>query len=153
MSFTIWVRAQDAHGRFDVRKGDELRDGVTLVDDYPEHIGVTGRPGKPFVDLRIETESYGSMRVAELTDLIEQRNATAVDAHELIEIPADVTKKKLIALLEADDKTRAELVALADQAPASAGQADDHTSSDPDGSGTAEGPNTTNAGQPGGESE
>lgn len=145
MTFTTWVRAQDAFGRFDVRKGDDLRDGVILVPGYPEHVGMTGRPGKPFVDLRVETESYKAKRVDELLDAIDGRNATSDGALDQIIVPADAEKKDLIRLLEADDKARADLVSIADQAAVEAEPADD-TTSDAPASGTGEDLTTTDAG-------
>jgi hypothetical protein len=39
-----WVRAQDAHGTFDVPKDSPLAEGWRLVKPLDEHVGPWGRP-------------------------------------------------------------------------------------------------------------
>lgn len=162
MSFTTWVRAQDAHGQFDVRKGDELREGVTLVKDYPEHISMTGRAGKPFVNLGTAVaDGYAGLKKQDLIDEINRRNESAVIGPELIEIPNKPSIRTLTDLLTADDKARQTAAAAALEAggiaPAELQESElkqlDDTTSGPHGPGTGEDINTTDAGHSGGESE
>lgn len=160
MSFTTWVRAQDASGQFDVRKGDDLRDGVTLVEGYPEHIGFTGRPGKPFVNIGIAAaEGYKGLSKQDLIDEIDRRNSEAVIADDVIEIDSErPTIATLTGLLKADDKARKEAAAAAAEAagvePTAVedDEVDDTDSSDGETSGTGE-DTTTEASTPGTESE
>lgn len=116
MSFTTWVRAQDAYGQFDVRKGDALREGVTLVPNYPEHVGFSGRPGKARVELGAAlSDGYPAMTVAQLKQDIDARNeAREEDAPEIV--PDGTKKADLIAALEADDAARERAAAKASDA-------------------------------------
>src|SRR5688500_8388234 len=108
MSFTTWVRAQDAYGQFDVRKGDALREGVALVKGYAEHVGFTGRPGKPFINIGIAVaDGYKGKTKDELRAEIERRNSDAILPEDVIEIDSDrPTVAQLTKLLKDDDAAR-----------------------------------------------
>jgi hypothetical protein len=102
-SFTTWVRVEDAHGQFDHPKGVDLPAGVSLVEDYPEHVGPLARESKAFVDKtgapasRV-AKSYDRQLVADL----EAEIASRVDAGHVIQ-PAGTKKADLVAALVADD--------------------------------------------------
>lgn len=106
MSFTTWVRAQDTYGQFDVRKGDALREGVTLVPNYPEFTGMCGRPGKAKVDLGGEvTVGYAAQTIPQLKKEIAMRNDEREEGAPEI-VPEGSLKADLIDALEADDTER-----------------------------------------------
>lgn len=42
-----WIRVEDEFGQYDHDKSRPLRDGVSVVKDYPEHVGDWARPVKP----------------------------------------------------------------------------------------------------------
>ena len=127
MSFTTWVRAQDAYGQFDVRKGDALREGVTLVQNYPEHTGMTARPGKVRVQLGSGgSDGYASQTIPQLKNDIQARNAArADDAPEIV--PDGSKKKHLIDALEADDAERELAKQSSDAQPSDTGEVDTTT--------------------------
>lgn len=155
MTFTTWVRAQDAFGQFDVRKGDDLREGVSLVKDYPEHLGQSGRPGKPFVNLGIAAEDgdYKGFKKDELIAEINRRNEFVVVAADAIDIPAKATVKQLVDLLEAHDAAGAEQAEAAREAAGIPEPDVDESSDDTETPGTESGSTTTETGAPGQDQE
>lgn len=99
----IWHRDQDGN-HFDLREDATVPEGSTPVKDYPVYRGMTGREGKPALDLRGDDGNYASKRKGELEDEIARRNAEAAAVETpLIEVPTNATKATLVDLLEAHD--------------------------------------------------
>jgi hypothetical protein len=145
MSFTTWVRAQDAYGQFDVPEGARLRDGVTLVKSYPKHIGLAGRPGKPFVNIGIAAaDGYKGLTKQDLYDEIDRRNEIALLPSEAIEIPSGKPSvNTLVNLLQAHDAAGEEAAAAAVEAGGIDPTEADTTDSSDNQSDTGENTNTT----------
>lgn len=43
----IWIRVEDDFAQFDHDKSRPIPDGITVVKDYPEHVGTVARDPKP----------------------------------------------------------------------------------------------------------
>jgi hypothetical protein len=105
MAFTTFVRVEDQFAQYDHPKGVELPPGASVVEDYPEHVGLIARPSKAFVDTAGNPTSRDAKNYdrqnkpavqAEVAKRIEAGREFAVD-------PAKDNKADLVAALVADD--------------------------------------------------
>lgn len=137
MSFTTWVRVEDAFGQYDHPKGLDLPAGASLVENYPEYVGLLARASKAFTDKDGAPVSRGRQNyerknkpalVAEVSKRIKAGRDLDVD-------PAKDTKADLIAALELDDAEQAAADTTSDTANGS-DTGDHHITSGTDAAGS-----------------